>query len=98
MVEVRWTLQAAQDLESIVEFISKNSLHYARLFAIDVFRTIDRIAAFPASGRIVPEIGDHQIRETITGSYRLVYRLKENRIEMLTIFHGARLFDPDWVT
>ena len=34
MVEVKWTLQAAEDLESITDFIAKDSLYYARLFAV----------------------------------------------------------------
>ncbi|OGH60436.1 MAG: plasmid stabilization protein [Candidatus Lindowbacteria bacterium RIFCSPLOWO2_12_FULL_62_27] len=98
MVEVRWTLQAAQDLESIVKFIARDSSHYARLFAVDTFRAIDRITLFPESGRIVPEIGDPVIREAIIGSYRLVYRLKDKCVEILTVFHGARQFDPSRLT
>ena len=50
MVEVRWTPQAADDLEAITEFISQDSLHYARLFA-----AVERLSAFPELGRIVPE-------------------------------------------
>lgn len=55
MVEVEWSAQASRDLESIVEFVSKDSPQYARLFVVDIFRTLDRIAMFPNSGRIVPE-------------------------------------------
>ncbi len=94
MVEVRWTLQASQDLDSIVEFIAKDSSQYARLFVVDVFQAADRIAEFPTSGRTVPELNDPVIREIILGNYRIVYRLKENRVELLTVYHGARLLDP----
>lgn len=55
MIEVAWSAQAAQDLDSIVEFISKDSPQYARLSVVDIFRALDRIAVFPNSGRIVPE-------------------------------------------
>jgi len=95
MAEIRWTPQASQDLESIAEFISRDSLQYARLFVVDVFQALDRLVSFPKSGRIVPEIGDSSIREIILGNYRLVYQLKKGAITMLTIYHGARLLDPE---
>lgn len=65
MVEVRWTHQAYQDLNAIVEFIAKDSAQYARLFVIDIFQAVDRIAEFPKSGRMVPELGNPAVREII---------------------------------
>ena len=35
MVELRWTPQAADDLEAITNFIAADSPHYASLFAIE---------------------------------------------------------------
>jgi hypothetical protein len=42
MVEIRWTIQAVDDLESIVNFISSDSIHYAKLLASDIFEAIER--------------------------------------------------------
>jgi plasmid stabilization system protein ParE len=95
MVEVRWTHQACEDLQAIVEFIAKDSSHYARLFVVDIFQATERIAMFPKSGRIVPELGNPVVRELILGNYRLAYRLKVSCVELLTVYHGARLLDPD---
>ncbi len=94
MVEVRWTPQAAEDLHSIVEFIARDSSQYARLLVVDIFQAVERIAAFPQSGRIVPELNDPVVREVILGNYRLVYRVQDAALDLLTIYHGARLFDP----
>lgn len=58
MVDLRWTPQASADLDSIVEFISKDSPQYARLFVIDIFQTVERIAEFQKSGRVVPEVNN----------------------------------------
>jgi plasmid stabilization system protein ParE len=91
MVEVRWTPQAFDDLESIAGFIAKDSPYYARLFAIDVLGAVDRLPKFPKSGRIVPELGNPIIREIILGNYRIVYRLRGSIAEVLTIYHGAKL-------
>lgn len=95
MVEVEWSAQASQDLESIVDFIAKDSPQYAQLFVADIFRTLDRIALFPNSGRIVPESANPTIREVILGSYRVMFRVGKEKVGLITIHHGARLVDPD---
>ncbi len=91
MAEIRWTHQAADDLESITEFISQDSSHYARFFALEIIEAIERLGDFPELGRVVPEKDDPIIREIIMGNYRIVYRLKDNLIELLTIHHGAAI-------
>ncbi len=40
----------------------------------------------------VPEVGDEALREVIHGNYRIVYRLRLDLVEIVTVFHGARLF------
>lgn len=94
MAEVRWTPQASDDLEAITDFIASDSPHYASLFAIDVLTSVERLATFPHSGRMVPELNDPTVREIILGSYRIVYRVRRDSIELLTVYHGARLLDP----
>ena len=58
-------------------------------------QAVDRVAAFPHSGRMVPELGDPAVREIILGNYRLVYRRKARTVELLTVYHGSRLLDPN---
>lgn len=94
MVEVKWTLQASEDLDSIALFIAKDSPQYARLFVTDVFQAVERLGKYPQSGRIFPELNDPALREVILGNYRLVYRFNAKLIELLTVYHGARLLDP----
>ena len=94
MAEVRWTPQALGDLEAITEFIAKDSPHYASLFVLDVFSAVERLERFSESGRVVPEKNEPAVREIILGSYRIVYRLRDDVAELLTIHHGARLLDP----
>lgn len=94
MAEVRWTPQATDDLNAIAEFISKDSPHYSSLLVLDVLQAVERLTAFPQSGRIVPEINEPLVREVILGSYRIVCRVRKELVEILTVFHGARLLDP----
>lgn len=98
MAEVRWTPQAAEDLEAIADFIAVDSPHYASLFAIDVLSAVERLQAFPRSGRVVPEVQASDIREIVLGSYRIVYRIRADLVEILTVWHGSRLLDPSRLT
>ncbi|MGM0539773.1 MAG: type II toxin-antitoxin system RelE/ParE family toxin [Thermodesulfobacteriota bacterium] len=43
---------------------------------------VERLTSFPNSGRIVPEIRDPVIREIVFGSYRIIYRVKDNLVEL----------------
>ncbi len=98
MAQVRWTPQAADDLDAIAAFIARDSSHFAGLFVTDILQAVDRLVDFPESGRIVPEIGTKDIRELILGSYRIIYRLCRGTVEILTVHHGARLLDPKRLT
>jgi len=95
MAEIRWTPQASDDLEAIAQFISIDSPHYASLFVADVLEAVERLATFPDSGRIVPELNETSTREIILGNYRIVYRALYTSVEILTVYHCARLFTPD---
>ncbi len=98
MAELRWTLQAVDDLEAITDLIAADSTHYANLFAMNVLEAVERVADFPNSGRVVPELNDSGIREVFFGSYRIIYRVKEELAEILTVYHGSRLLDPSKLT
>jgi toxin ParE1/3/4 len=95
MVEIRWTLQAANDLEAIVEFIAADSPQYAQLLAINVLKAVDRLSGLPRSGRVVPERANPSIREIVLGNYRIIYRIRKGAVDILTVYHGARILDPD---
>jgi len=91
LAQVTWTEQALDDLEAICNFIARDAPRYAELFAERLFQATDRLANFPASGRIVPEVGRNNIREVILQGYRVIYHIQGDEVEVLTIHHGARL-------
>ena len=94
MAEVRWTPQAVDDLEAICLFIARDAPPVAAVFAQRAFDATDRLADFPESGRIVPEMNDPNFREIFLGSYRLIYRLRSGDVHIVTVHHGARKLNP----
>ena len=91
MAKLIWSPKATAGLEEICEYISKDSEHYAKLFAQRIVALVETIAEFPMAGRIVPEYQRDDLRERIFQNYRIVYRVKPEMVEIVAIVHGARL-------
>ena len=92
MKEIIWTRRAVEDVQSIRRFIEEDSPHYARLVAQRIVAAVERLTEFPESGRVVPELEQPDTREIIHGPYRILYRLAENQVRIITVHHSARLF------
>jgi hypothetical protein len=43
----------------------------------------------------VPEIDADHMREIIEGKYRIVYRLRQKSVEILTVMEGHKLLKED---
>ncbi len=89
--EVGWTESAVNDLEEIAEHIAKDSEYYAVAVVRELLAAGGSLANLADRGRIVPEYQDPKTRELIVGSYRLVYRLGDQVVQVLRIIHGSRL-------
>ena len=87
---VLWTATAADHLDAIVDYVSSVSPIYALRLADQFLAHAERIAAFPESGRRVPEADDPKIREVFEGPYRIIYLVQPNRVDILAIVHGRQ--------
>jgi toxin ParE1/3/4 len=89
---VKWSGPAKRDLRQIHNYIAKDSKYYARNVTENIVAKTERLKDFPEIGRVVPEIGDPNVRELFLYSYRLVYEIKSDRVEILAIIHAKRDF------
>jgi len=92
--EVVWSLTATADLESIVEYIFRDSEFYAATVARELVAAARSLTTFSERGRMVPEYEDPGIREIMVRRYRLIYRVGSDRVEVVRIIHGARQLPP----
>ena len=90
-LEVRWSPEATEDIESIAEYIGRDSEHYARAVVSEILSVSRSIGEFPYIGRNVPETVDENVRERFVYSYRLIYRIEPESILIVAIIHGKRL-------
>jgi len=89
MAEIIWTEMAVEDLDSIAEYIARDSEYYAVDFVKRIILEIEKLKEFPLAGRKVPEQNDDNIREIIYHNYRLVYKFESEKIYISIISHGS---------
>ena len=94
-MKIKWTHEAVEQLIEIEDYISKDSPARAIQFVDQLIEHAESISDKPRMGRIVPELANPDIRELIFKKYRIVYRLKKNYIEVLTVFEGHRMLRVD---
>jgi toxin ParE1/3/4 len=94
---VKWSKPAKLDLKQIHDYIARDSKFYAQKVSIEIVEKSERLNSFPEVGRIVPELGDPNIRELLIYSYRLVYEVFPNKVEVLALIHSKRNFIKDFL-
>jgi plasmid stabilization system protein ParE len=94
VAQLVWSPSAIGDLADICGYIGRDSEYYARLFAQRVVAATETLIQFPEVGRIVPEFGRRDLRELLFQKYRVVYRVKQDEVQIVAVVHGARLL-PD---
>ncbi len=90
-LNILWSQEAIDDIESIANYIQKDSLQYAKSVVQTFFSKVEILTEFPLIGRVVPEYDNENIRELFIYSYRLIYNIEANSIHIIAVIHGKRL-------
>lgn len=89
-MKVLWTAQAQQRLTTISSYVAEYD-HLAAERLIDrLIRRGDALRRFPHRGREVAELPGSGIRALLDGNYRIVYRVRDRVVQILTVFEGHR--------
>lgn len=92
---VIWTVPAKEDLNTVYDYIVRDSLHYAGKVCEEIVIKSEMLDEFPELGRMVPELNNPAVREIIIYSYRIIYEIRDSNIEILTVLHGRRKFPEE---
>ncbi len=71
-VKVIWSHEATYDLSSIADYISQDSVFYAAGFVEKILDMTRSLAVFSKRGRVVPELGNPDIREIFVNDYLII--------------------------
>jgi len=94
-MEVIFTGRFLERVEECADYIALDHIPTAVKWARGVIDHCQKLGEHPERGRIVPELSRPEIRELIHGDYRLIYELKTNQIDMLTIWHMRQMLPDD---
>lgn len=92
---VVWTEPAVADLQSIMDHIAADNPTAAIGVVNQIIQRVELLANTPRMGKRYIKYTEFEIREIVSGKYRVFYRLHDDsRVEILAIWHSAR-GDPD---
>ena len=92
MIALIWSPRSIADLEEIRAYIAADSPAWAELTVQRLVDTVERLRQYPDSGRMVPERQSPELREVVSGKFRVVYRRTAYLVEIATVFRGSRDF------
>jgi plasmid stabilization system protein ParE len=88
-----WSARATEDLESVAEFIARDSEAYSSSVIRTILRKTRLLSDFPLAGRVVPEFEDNSLREVFAYSYRIIYQVQANTVRIAAVIHAKRQMD-----
>ncbi len=88
-MKVTWLNAATRSLRALHSHIAAENTRAASLVVQRIKSSVSRLEQFPASGRAGQIEGTLEL--VIPGlPYLVIYRLREDRVEILRVFHMAR--------
>lgn len=85
---IRFTAQAAADLESIGDYIAQENPHRALTFLAELRAQCAKIASSPQGYRARPDLADN-LRSCAHGRYVIFFQPGEIDVLIVRVLHGA---------
>lgn len=89
MAKVKWSQESFDWLKQIRDYIAQDRPEVSQNIARGIVKKIDLLKDFPEIGYRL-NTTQKDLRVTLYGHYRIVYKLNENKdVSIVGIFHGA---------
>lgn len=86
---IRWTSTASDDLEVVYDYIARDNPDKAHVTLARIDSAIEALKRHPEIGRVGRRACT---RELVLAPYVVIYRIADPVVEILNIFHSARLW------
>ncbi|MBC7756526.1 MAG: type II toxin-antitoxin system RelE/ParE family toxin [Bdellovibrio sp.] len=94
-MQMVWLKNALNNLDDIAEYISQENPIAAQQVVDIIIEQVNKLAVQPALGRPGRVLGTREL--VISNSHYLVpYRIKNNAVEILRVFHTSRRPPKNW--
>ncbi|WP_291323676.1 type II toxin-antitoxin system RelE/ParE family toxin [Desulfonatronospira sp.] len=90
---IKWAAVAQSDLKQIIDHIAVDSPENALRVLKKLREKATSLYTLPDRGRIVPELKDqgiHIYREIIVPSWRIIYRISDTNVFVLSVIDSRR--------
>lgn len=94
-MKIVWSPLAVERVSEVALYLADDNPSAAERWVDSIFKETERLKKFPILGRVCPEVGKKEIREIIFGNYRIIYRVEEKEIIILTVRHGKQILRTD---
>lgn len=85
-----WSEPALDELDEIASYIAQDDPAAAARLIEACLARVERLVAYPLSGRVVPELRGGRYREVIEGPCRLIYRVEGRTVLIVHAMRGER--------
>ena len=90
---VFFTAQAREDIREIRNYISFDSSLQAKRVTEKIIAETQKLSRYPELGRPVITTKKVVVRQILVYKYRIFYRVLDDKIEILSIYHSSRLIE-----
>ena len=95
MARLIWTEPALNDLDAIADYIALDKPDAARRYVQRIFQAVERLALFPKSGSIPPELPRLPYRQVIVPPCRVLYRIDDQDILIIFVMRSEERLRED---
>ncbi len=89
-MQIVWTQQALSDLAEIEHYIEQERPEAAQRVAAVLSSSVEHLAEFPQLGKPGRPGPGPETRSLVIPPYVISYRVRSQRLEILSIWHGRR--------
>ena len=94
-MRIIWSPLAVERVSEISDYIAEDNPEASMTWVESILEIIERLRDYPESGRVVPELAKPTIREIIHGHYRIIYKIQQQEIFILTVRHFKQILPLD---
>ena len=94
-MRVLWTDEALARLEAIRDHVAQDSPTAAVRLVSSLVDRGESLSRLSRRGRLLPGREREGLRELMDGNYRIVYRVGDGAVEVLTVFERHRLLPEE---
>jgi toxin ParE1/3/4 len=92
---VTFAESAVADIEQILEWYREQQVpDVGKKIVSEIVAKAEALQDYPDMGRVVPEFGRDNLRESIHSPFRIVYKRDANCVRIVRVWRSERLLKP----